>query len=212
MPKIISRSLVCNDKNQEFNDNERALQIYHCLCGELCLIMDKSLDSLPFRKRDKSRVIDSSNCKFKLKVSEEKETIYLKRGDNVEKQLRQKCKSCGLLILYKTDQRDDIVFLVDGSIAEQLNADQSNQKYNNRNDNRKLYRNDSGKFGSVTVSTIDEEHEEIEAKEASDSYELNSRIIQKQLEKSMPTNKRTIQPEEPIISNEFKRPKGTLIS
>ena len=227
MPKIISRSIVCSDvsKNEEELNDEKNLQVYHCLCGELCLIMDEFLEKLPFRKLDKSRVIDSSKHVLKLKLDDpqEDEVVYLQREHGIERQLRKRCKNCGLAILYTADQKyhkdGEILFVINGSLIEQNQPGPNSHAGPYRSggayqDSRKLTRltKDEGKYGHVTVSTIDEDNEELQAKEISDSYEENSRIIQKSLQKAMLlTNKKRKEPEEEEESSEFKKPKGTLI-
>lgn len=227
MPKIISRSIVCSDvsKNEEELNDEKNLQVYHCLCGELCMILDEFLEKLPFRKLDKSRVIDTNKNVLKLKLSDsqEEEPVYLLRENGIEKQLRKRCKNCGLAILYTADQKyhkdGEILFLINGSLIEHNQPGPTSHSGPYRNagsyqDSRKLTRltKDEGKYGHVTVSTIDEDNEELQAKEISDSYEENSKIIQKQLQKAMLlTNKKRKEPEEEEDSSEFKKPKGTLI-
>ena len=40
-------------------DTEGALQTYHCVCGQLALVVDTKLELLPMRRKDRSRVLDS---------------------------------------------------------------------------------------------------------------------------------------------------------
>ena len=84
MPKVISRSIVCTDTKEKGEyEGDTPLYVYHCLCGQLALILgklngwalfgerihryldlyisiDTTLDKLPLRRRDSSRVVDAA--------------------------------------------------------------------------------------------------------------------------------------------------------
>lgn len=67
----------------------------------------------------------------------------------------------------------------------------------------------SGKFSSVTVSTIEDEEDEIAEKEIEDSFAANAKIIEKQLERRMA--KRLANAEAESSTDKPKKPRGTLL-
>jgi len=211
MPKIVSRSIVCSDTKdeQELNDT-KPLNVYYCLCGQMSLIIEQKLDKLPLRPRDGARVMDEGRHAFKLNVAHKRhdETVYLKRKDDmVELQIRKKCKKCMLPLFYHHKDRPQVVFIMRDALVDQtknlLNQASLDRKIGIAppppNANRPASPSgagegvekttvtkrvkDMGKWGSVTVSTVDEEEEEIEAREIANSYSENAKIIEKQFKR-----------------------------
>ncbi|CAG0888108.1 unnamed protein product [Darwinula stevensoni] len=220
MPKIVSRSIVCSDtKDQEEYNEEKPLYVYYCLCGQMSLILDCVLEKLPLRKRDGSRVIDSSKHPCKL-TCEPDEPVFVRRvNEGIEKQLRRKCRNCGLWLFYQHEGVRNVTYVVKGAVTQThggkilgLRKDEEKQKKVLVTRHTKHM----GKFSSVTVSTIDEEEDEIEAREVADSYAANARIIEKQLVRkgmnkrlASEVGKSTVDIEPP--DEKRPRPKGTLI-
>lgn len=213
MPKVVSRSIVCSDtKDQEEYNEAKPLHTYYCICGQMSLILDCMIEKLPLRPTDGARVVDAVYHAHKLNADTD-ETVYLKREKGIERQYRSKCKKCGIPLFYKHDPDGQATFIMRGALTstvaegaatdiyKQIELDQPKKIMVTR------HTKNMGKFSSVTVSTIDEEEDEIEAREVADSYANNARIIEKQLERKG-VNKR--QAETPSQSSE-KRVRGTLI-
>lgn len=126
------------------------------------------MEKLPLRKRDGARVLDGTNHAHKITCDTD-ETVFLKRPDGIEKQHRLKCKKCGLLLYYKHDPHSPVSFIVRGSLIKSTNEGPISDIYNQVaiEKPKKImvtkHTKNMGKFSSVTVSTIDEEEDEIEA-------------------------------------------------
>lgn len=130
--------------------------------------LDCAIEKLPLRKRDGARVLDSLSHAYKL-ICDKDETIYLKRPEGIEKQYRLKCKKCGLLLYYKHDPVSHVNFIVKGSVIKSSNEGPIADIYHQVTVEKPKkvmvtkHTKNMGKFSSVTVSTIDEEEDEIEA-------------------------------------------------
>lgn len=207
MPKVVSHSVTCSDQHSHRRDHhhnrggggagngtEANLVIYDCLCGQMCLITDTPVHMMPLRSKDASRVLDRKRFTFKLYVVPEfkpEDLVYrgYKNKDQlVERQYLRRCVQCSLPIAYQhtVQPESDILFLLHRSLVERKVI----KDKKNKDEGKKVFitKKDMGKFSSVTVSTVDEEEDEIEEREVADSYAANARIIERQLERKRVLN------------------------
>ena len=169
-----------------------------------------------------------------IKAREEKE--LQKRTKNIEKQHRYKCKSCGLQLFYRHDPVSNITFVLKGAVVSASQSKANKDIYRQvaqEQEPRKAAApqvrkktNNMGKFSSVTVSTVSDDEDELEEvsfscfsffiskssialqKEIADSYAMNAKIIEKQLERR---GKRKPESELPTETNFEVKKRGTLL-
>lgn len=198
MPKVVSRSVVCTDQKANPRD-EQALTVYYCWCGQIGLILDCKIHKLPFRKRDGSRVVDDKKHNFKLscidtkKPIRDEDIVYVKwNDDEIEKQYRLRCKKCNLWVFYKHALNSNVIFIVNKAmnirprnpmLAAKISASTSIRTPSTSSGVRRTETKSGSRFASVTISTVEEEEAEVEAKEIANSYEINAAIVQQELNK-----------------------------
>lgn len=135
------------------------------------------------------------------------EKVYIQReGKGIEVQKRFKCKKCKLPLFYRFDN-PAVTFIILNSLRLKSDSLDGTKVQDRSKVFVKKKVKDLGKFSSVTVSTVDEEEDEIEAREIADSFAANAKIIEKQLERRK--QKALEQKEEEIQAKKLKR--GTLL-
>jgi len=198
--------LVSDSKDQEDYDSDSvSLHVYRCICKQVAVISDMTLEKLPLRALDRARVIDTSKrtAKFHTELGE---IIHIKRTDGYEARYYERCKQCHLPVFYRPTETSHLYFAIEGGLV----LDSGMSVIGKEKQVIKLTKmtREAGKFGSVTVSTVDQEAEEVERHEAEASYTMNAKLIEQQLSKDRPVAvKRTTVDKE----TGKKRQKGTLL-
>lgn len=237
MPEILD--YVEDERKKEEVDESTPLHVYYCLCGQIVLIVDTVLTKLPVRPRDQATVIDATKHAHKIQCENADEVyLKWKDGIEHQFRKRcKKCKLL-LFYRHKADDTLTL-FVIKGSVLLESDPsvtgndsasgsavaggttaitkrsvyDQidNNEAAKNRSSKIlvKKHVHDKGKTGSVTVSTIEDEEDEIEQREIADSYAANAKVVYRMME-SKGLLKRKMA-EQAAIEDQHKKYKGTLI-
>ncbi|KAL3315520.1 UPF0428 protein CXorf56 [Cichlidogyrus casuarinus] len=191
---------VTDENDRKDYASEKPLFLFNCLCGELALILDCTLEELPIRERDHSHVLDSLIHAHKitaLPLSPANYT-YIKTDKGIERQYRRYCKNCNLPIFYANKlKHNPATFILKGGLQPKdktepvratlyssIEAKNKKLPIEVKPKARKMIQNSETEEGvdtAVTVTTIEDEEDEAEAREIADSYAANARIIETQM-------------------------------
>ncbi|KAL2919655.1 STING ER exit protein [Polyrhizophydium stewartii] len=114
MPKVVSRGIV-----SEYDpDNDRnGLNVYYCaVCSEYLLALDTELEKLPRRRTDGAFIVNKERRTATFKTEEGK-TLLIQRAAGFERQQRQHCPGCQLLVAYAESADAPFTYVVDGALS-----------------------------------------------------------------------------------------------
>ncbi|KXN68977.1 hypothetical protein CONCODRAFT_25035, partial [Conidiobolus coronatus NRRL 28638] len=97
MPKVISKFQI--NQSQPQNSSASNINVYYCICGEYCLILDDVIENLNKRTTDRSYILNEKELKFKLNARDGDEML-VKREKGLEYQKRFNCTRCELPLGY----------------------------------------------------------------------------------------------------------------
>ncbi|GAV02637.1 hypothetical protein RvY_13176 [Ramazzottius varieornatus] len=198
-------------QDQEEYEGDKPLNTYYCLCGQMICILDCPQEKLPLRPTDGSRVIDGAKHAYKL-MCDDADVVYLRRPEGIEKQYRKKCRSCGLWAFYEHKQRSSpVVFIVSGALCRSGSSGAAIKAAEEPLKKAFIKKTTThmGRTSSVTVSTVEEDEDELEARDMADSYAANAKIIEKQLErKGLGSKKKEIEKQ---LEEKKAQVRGTLL-
>jgi len=218
MPNVISRSIIVTDDRDEQEIEQTRLNSYRCLCGAMALISEVPIDKMPQRHVDGARAHKVAASKFKL-YSTPGRVVLVKREQGYERQFREKCRNCNLMLAYRCPTADSerIYFVNGGFLREGVESDILPSKVdwerNQASEKEKLdieARRAARGAGISTSGSAQEEDQLKQQKEMGASYDSNAKVIEMYIGRGA-VGKAADEIKKAAAAKKAKRKRGTLL-